>query len=390
MRAADGYSIQDYGDMVNDRTRTAPFVEALRQAVKPGDVVLDIGTGAGIFALLACRFGAARVYAVEPNEAIEVARLCARGVPGSERIIWLKGFTTELELPEKVDVIIGDLHGTLPLYPGNLPSMIDARQRLLKPGGRVIPGRDTLRAVPAFAPAEYRQVECPWAGNEYDLDLRAGRGFVANSWWRAAAAQVPAENLLAEPAVWGEIDYSKTHATGLDGRMHWRIERGGTFHGFYVWFDGEMAPGLGYSNAPQLPELVYGRAFFPLEQAVEVVVGDQVEARFAANLVSGKYVFRWETRILGLDGVAKAEFRQTTFKNRPLLPAHLDAASASHVSRLSAEGRIELDILQGMASGESLGTIADALLARHPARFADSHAALKHVVKLSSRHTHAG
>ena len=85
MRAADGYSILDYGDMVNDRARTAPFVEALRQAVKPGDVVLDIGTGAGIFALLACRFGAARVYAVEPNDAIEVAKICARDVPGSER-----------------------------------------------------------------------------------------------------------------------------------------------------------------------------------------------------------------------------------------------------------------------------------------------------------------
>lgn len=386
MRAADGYSIQDYGDMVSDRVRTAPFVEALRQAIRPGDVVLDIGTGAGIFALLACRFGASRVYAVEPNEAIEVAKICARDVPGSERIVWIKGFSTELELPGKVDVVIGDLHGTLPLYPGNITSMIDARRRLMKPGGRIIPGRDIVKAVPAHAPTEYRQVEAPWAGNDYGLDLGAGRTFVANSWWRAAATQVAPDNLLAEPAVWGEIDYGKTESANLDGRMQWRIERAGVCHGFYVWFDGEMAPGLGYSNAPQLPELVYGRAFFPLGRAQDVAVGDEIHARFSANLVAGKYVFRWQTKVIGTDAAIKAEFEQSTFKDRPLLPASLGAASAGHVAGLSVDGRIELAVLQGMAAAEPLGRIAAALSAGYPERFSDAHAALNHVVRISARH----
>lgn len=387
MRAADGYSIQDYGDMVSDRTRTAPFVEALRQAIKPGDVVLDIGTGAGIFALLACRFGAARVYAVEPNDAIEVAKLCARDVPGSERITWIKGFSTELDLPEKVDVVIGDLHGTLPLYPGNISSMMDARRRLMKPGGRIIPGRDTLFAVPAHAPLEYRQVERPWAENDHGMDLSAGRRYVANSWWRAAATQVPEQDLLAEPAVWGVVDYASVESPNLDGRMHWRIARDGLCHGYYAWFDGEMAPGLGYSNAPQLPELVYGRAFFPLEQPVAVQAGDTITARFSAHWLSGKYLFRWESRIVGADGGTKADFRQTTFKDRPLQPADLEGARSGHVPRLGAAGRIELAVLQGMAEGLSLGAIAERLQAADPARFGDAHAALAQASRLAARHS---
>ena len=56
------YSLAAYGQMVSDKIRTDAYAQALQQLIKPGDVVVDIGTGPGILALLACRFGARRVY----------------------------------------------------------------------------------------------------------------------------------------------------------------------------------------------------------------------------------------------------------------------------------------------------------------------------------------
>ena len=58
------YSLSTYGDMIADQPRMDAYLQALRQTVKPECVVADIGTGTGIFALLACKFGARRVYAI--------------------------------------------------------------------------------------------------------------------------------------------------------------------------------------------------------------------------------------------------------------------------------------------------------------------------------------
>jgi predicted RNA methylase len=66
--------------MLRDRIRTETFRRALEAAVKPGDVVLDVGTGTGILGLFAARAGAAKVYAVEQTS---IARLAEELIAGT-------------------------------------------------------------------------------------------------------------------------------------------------------------------------------------------------------------------------------------------------------------------------------------------------------------------
>ena len=113
------------------------------------------------------------------------------------------------------------------------------------------------------------------------LDLSAGHSLVTNTWRRIKAK---AEHLLTHPQRWARLDYDTIEHPDVDGDLAWTMERSGTAHGLLVWFDAELAPGTGFSNAPGQPELIYGQAFFPLPEPVPLAVGECVKVRLAAKL----------------------------------------------------------------------------------------------------------
>ena len=144
--------------MLHDDRRTSDYVAALSQAVRPGDVVLDIGTGSGVLAIAAARAGAKQVYAVEASDIAEAAeRVFALNDMG-DRITLVAGWSREIELPEPADLLVSEVIGNEPFEEEILETTLDARRRLLKPGARLIPNALTLFARPLLLPeTEARQ-----------------------------------------------------------------------------------------------------------------------------------------------------------------------------------------------------------------------------------------
>jgi hypothetical protein len=148
----------EHARMLHDDRRTNDYIAALRRAVGPDDVVLDIGTGSGVLAVAAARAGARHVYAVEASDIADVAeRVFARnGV--QDRVTLIRGWSREIELPERADLLVAELIGNEPLEEEILETTLDARRRLLKPGARLIPDRLELLARPLCLPdADARQ-----------------------------------------------------------------------------------------------------------------------------------------------------------------------------------------------------------------------------------------
>src|SRR2546425_794252 len=129
------YSLGAYASMIADRVRVEAYAAALRKTVREGSVVVEIGTGPGIFAVLACQFGASRVYAIEPDGIIQVAREVAVANGCANKIEFFEELSDRVTLPGRADVIFSDLRAVLPLFQRHIPVIIDARSRFLVPGG---------------------------------------------------------------------------------------------------------------------------------------------------------------------------------------------------------------------------------------------------------------
>ena len=279
---------------------------------------MDLGCGPGVVALLACKLGARRVYAVEPNNVIGLAREAAAANGFADRIEFFDKLSTEIALPEPATIIVSDLRGVLPFFQQHIPAIIDARKRLLARDGVLIPRRDVLWAAVVEAPKQYAELIDPWQ-SQFELDLSAATRFITNTWRKS---DIKPQQFLTKPVCWSTVDYYKVDNPDARAEISWRAARNGTAHGFAVWFDSELVDDAGFSNHPAAPRMIYGQGFFPFSQPVTISEGDRIDLRLAAKFVQDDYVWRWDTDFTDRERI-KASFKQSTFYGVPLSTAQL-------------------------------------------------------------------
>src|SRR6266567_4976524 len=147
--------------MMDDKRRNSAYDAALRRAV-PGKRVLDIGTGAGLLAMMAARAGAAHVTTCETVGLIaERAREIIAQNGLSDRITVIAKPSTELvvgrDLPQRAEVLVTETFASGLISEGILPTVEHAHEHLLNPDAAIVPavasvmgylaGGDTLKGM---------------------------------------------------------------------------------------------------------------------------------------------------------------------------------------------------------------------------------------------------
>lgn len=135
--------------MINDHERNDAYEAAVENAVKEGDIVLEIGTGSALVAMMAARAGAEHVYTCEMHKPlVDVARETVELNGYSDKVTVIGKKSTDLvvgqDMPEKADVFVSELINVGMLAPDMLTILQHARQNLLKPGAKIIPAAATV------------------------------------------------------------------------------------------------------------------------------------------------------------------------------------------------------------------------------------------------------
>jgi type I protein arginine methyltransferase len=369
--------------MISDRVRLHAYTEALRHTVTRGCTVLDLGTGAGIMALLAARYGARKVYAIDPNPVIQVARELAASNGFSAQIEFFESLSTAVTLPERVDVIVSDLSGTLPWLQQHLSSLTDARERFLAPGGVMIPKKHVIWAGVVESESAYQEFSQHWETG-HGFDMHAARELAVNTW---KSVRLRPDDLLAPPQRAAALDFAVVTDPSTKINLSFTTTRPGVGHGTLVWFDLVLTDEVFFSNAPGCHDgvNVYGQAFFPWGRPVRLEIGDVVNVGLACDFVADDYIFRWRAEVLG-DGETtkiKAKFDHSDFRSLPISPAVLRKGAADYVPRTNGNASIDSFILSSMNGQDSLIAIAARLRESFPEDFHSPSQALDRVARVS-------
>lgn len=274
--------------MVVDSARMRAYARAVMAAVKPGDVVLDLGCGTGVLSFLACVAGASRVYAVEQSAVISLAEELSRRNGFDDRIVFLNDWSAGVELPEQVDVLLTETIGNAAIDEGIVGWMMDARLRLLRPGGAVVP--ETLRLWTAAVESwDDHALVADWCSGPLTFDFTAAHERARDTlWW----VDLPAKSVLTDPALVSTLDLREAEDRTIDASGVLSSKRKGTVHGLACWFDAELVSGITVSNKPPAEAPSWSQAFLPAAQPFRVTAEETLSWKVSASANGGAW--QWD------------------------------------------------------------------------------------------------
>jgi type I protein arginine methyltransferase len=281
--------------------------------------VLDVGAGSGILSLFAAQAGARKVYAVDENVP-ECARTLVAANHFEGRIEVIQARLSDLELDERVDVLVSEPWGFFLFHERMVEAFVVARDRFLKPGGRMFPGTGRVFLAP-FSDAELHAARTSslsfWSQRDfYGVDLQAMASRAADEIFAMPAlGYVDPKSLVASPAT-RAFDFERLP---LDELAHiplpfaFTAEREALVHGLAGWFDVAFEGSterVVLSTAPDSFETHWSQLRFVLLEPVSMRPGQKLVGTLSLSANShSSYTAVLEAELEGYGPLSPQTFR---------------------------------------------------------------------------------
>lgn len=262
--------------MMNDRARNQAYQAAIAAAVHPGDVVLDIGTGGGITAMMCARAGAAHVYSCEHDPFLAaLGRKIIERNELDDRITVLARSSRDLAvgagLPSPADVLVAEIFDCGLLGESALATLADAAERLLTPGGTLVPSGARIygQLVESETLHELNHVDRVAGFDVSPFNVVESREYFASylNWYP--------HRLLSEPFEIFDFSFG-SQSVPAERRLRVPVIHSGRCHAIVMWFLLDLGPDLTLSSGPWDPLTHWRQAVQTLRIPVALSAGDTI------------------------------------------------------------------------------------------------------------------
>jgi 2-polyprenyl-3-methyl-5-hydroxy-6-metoxy-1,4-benzoquinol methylase len=278
--------------MLDDEIRMKSYEHAIKELVKPGMTVLDLGTGTGILGLWALQAGAQYLYAIDVNAAVipkAIASFEAAGFAGKFEVF--HGLSYDITLPRKVDLIISEIIGNLGDNEDFVPILNDAHKRFLNPTGRMLPRRVCSHIVPVCAVKAHQQVaaqQCRTLNVNYSLAALMQRLAVKSPFNLYYDTIIPPGRYLSEPKIANECLFDGNDQAVYTVELEFVLNTHGMLTGFKGSFVAQLSEliALDISGGDidgRTTSDSWKHCYLPIEEPIDVQQGDRVHLRYARS-----------------------------------------------------------------------------------------------------------
>lgn len=238
-------------EMLNDEPRNYAFERALANAVSEDTIVLDIGSGTGLLAMMAARAGAKETITCEmvaPLAALARETIELNGLAG--RIVSLNQKSTSLvvgkQLPRKANLLVTETVNGALLGEGIVYSIAHAKANLLTEDAQIIPCGATVYGM-VVESARLRGFNSVRFASGFDVSLINRYATRGNYPVRIAAFDHTA---LTDPFEVFHFDFANSTIVPERKTITVPAKRDGMGHCIVFWFDMQLDQTISISNEP--------------------------------------------------------------------------------------------------------------------------------------------
>ena len=259
--------------MLGDSIRLEVYKRALQHHLKPGDVVVDVGSGLLPLSLLSLRLGASHVYAVEGDlQTVALARQIVKRNNLQNQLTIIQGDARTVRLREKADVLVSEMMG-------NLGSEEEMAEIILPMARHNL--HHTARIIPSRLVTQLQAVQFDKEGWGVWSDNFAGYSLHVVQEYAPAVPQVHfftrTPRMLSAPVVVAASELGQ-NAYQPQGEHALQINAPGQLQAVVGYFTATLAPDVTLSNFPSYAGCNWATWIWPVRHT-EVCSGDVIRVK---------------------------------------------------------------------------------------------------------------